>query len=63
MTNLTCGIYIGGRRLSGNLEGYLHSDTLGAVKPTPSDLLREIEHFKSLQDKLQDLKKLADKEK
>lgn len=48
-------------RLSRNLEGHLHSDALGAVKPTPSDLLEEIEHFKSLQDKLKDLKKQAAK--
>jgi hypothetical protein len=32
-------------RLSRYLEGHLHSDALGAVKPTPSDLLEEIEHF------------------
>lgn len=44
-------------RLSRNLEGHLHSDAFGAVKPTPSDLLREIEHFKSLRDKLKGLKK------
>lgn len=48
-------------RLSRYLEGHLHSDALGAVKPTPSDLLGEIEHFKSLQDKLKDLKKQAAK--
>lgn len=48
-------------RLSRNLEGHLHSDALGAVKPTPADLLHEIEHFESLQKRLKDLKKQAAK--
>ncbi len=46
-------------RLSRSLEGHLHSDALGAVKPKPADLLHEIEHFESLQKKLKDLKKLV----
>lgn len=48
-------------RLSRSLEGHLHSDALGALKPKPADLLLEIEHFESLQKKLRDLKKLAAK--
>jgi ABC-type transport system involved in cytochrome c biogenesis ATPase subunit len=48
-------------RLSRNLEGHLHSDALGSVKPTPADLLREIEHFESLQKRLRELKKKEDK--
>jgi len=49
-------------RLSRNLEGHLHSDALGAVKPKPADLLLEIEHFESLQKRLKELKKQAGKQ-
>jgi len=48
-------------RLSRNLEGHLHSDALGAVKPKPTDLLREIEHFEDLQKRLSKLKTQAGK--
>lgn len=43
-------------RLSRSLEGHLHSDALGAVKPKPADLLCEIEHFEDLQKSLRKLK-------
>lgn len=46
-------------RLSRSLEGHLHSDALGAVKPKPADLLREIEHFEDLQKRLRKLKNQA----
>lgn len=48
-------------RLSRNLEGHLHSDALGSVKPIPADLLSEIEHFEGLKNRLNDHKKQADK--
>jgi hypothetical protein len=48
-------------RLSRLLEGHLHSDALGAVKPKPADLLREIEHFEDLQRRLRKLKNQAGK--
>lgn len=48
-------------RLSRLLEGHLHSDALGAVKPKPADLLREIEHFEDLQKRLRKLKNQAGK--
>ncbi|MGB8656427.1 MAG: AAA family ATPase [Candidatus Zixiibacteriota bacterium] len=43
--------------LSRYIEGHLHSDALGAQKPTASLLLCEIEAFDALNKKLKDLKK------
>lgn len=43
--------------LSRFIEGHLHSDALGAQKPTPSLLNSEIDAFEALSKRLKELKK------
>ncbi|MBM4329479.1 MAG: hypothetical protein FJ118_20230 [Deltaproteobacteria bacterium] len=43
--------------LSRYIEGHLHSNALGAQKPTPKTLLDEIEAFEALRKRLKDLRK------
>jgi len=50
-------VVAGHERLSRHIEGHLHSDVLGAQKPTPQMLLDEIEAFEALRTKLKNLKK------
>lgn len=45
-------------RLSGLIEGHLHSELLGAQKPTPRMLLQEIEAFEDVRRRLKDLRKI-----
>lgn len=44
-------------RLSRFIEAHLHSDAIGAMKPTPAMLLSEIERFDALRRRQRDLKK------
>ncbi|SHG37832.1 AAA domain-containing protein [Desulfacinum infernum DSM 9756] len=50
-------VVVGHERLSRYIEGHLHSDTLGAQKPTPRTLLDEIEAFEALKKELRGLRK------
>jgi ABC-type dipeptide/oligopeptide/nickel transport system ATPase subunit len=43
--------------LSRHIEGHLHSDTMGAVKPTPDLLLQEIEAFEKIRARLKAIRK------
>lgn len=43
--------------LSKYIEGHLHSDAMGAIKPTPDMLMDEIEAFEALKKRLKTLKK------
>ena len=47
--------------LSGYITGHLHSDMIGAIKPTPDTLLKEIQDFDNLRKKLIESKPLNKK--
>jgi len=54
--NLTTEVIESCERLSTLIEGHLHSDTFGAIKPKPETLLNEIQHFEALRLRLKQLK-------